>query len=467
LRALVFIFCCWLQVGCAAAPRGEFPSEFKWCVATAAHQIEGGNTNSDWWDWEQAGHIFQNQSSNPADDHWNRVSEDIALLQQLHVRQYRFSVEWAKIEPIEGQFDEAVIAHYANEVRLLQAAHIQPMITLQHFTLPHWVAQKGGWAWEGMPKAFEKMTELVRRRIGPQVRDWVTTNEPMIMLLLGYLEGSFPPGLPTRQKPPPFPAVIPPLVGLLKAHALAYHKLHEFDQQPGFVPARVSMAHHLRIFDAKYFLSPFDQVGAWFSNRTFNWVIPQAIETGVLDVFIPFVVNAEVPIEGLKGTEDYFGLNYYSRDQVHFDTSAPAWLAYSAKQGTPHSDLDWEIYPEGLETLLLEIHRRYPKLSIAITENGVADKEDRLRSDFLISHLQRLQNALGAGVPVEGYCHWSLYDNFEWINGYPPRFGLFAVDYETQKRTLRKSGELFSQVALKNALPKSEEQKPSEKQPDK
>jgi beta-glucosidase len=202
---------------------GSFPKNFQWCVSTSAHQIEGNNINSDWWDWEQIpGHIANNEKSGAACDSWNRVDEDLDMLKDLGVQTYRFSVEWAKIEPEEGQFDQTAIAHYQNEVALLKSAGISPMITLQHFTMPRWVRAKGAWEWDGFPAAFANFAALVYTQIAPQTRDWVTINEPMVTVLGGYLEGVMPPSEQRKLS-----GIAPVLGGLLKAHAAAYSTLHQ------------------------------------------------------------------------------------------------------------------------------------------------------------------------------------------------------------------------------------------------
>lgn len=172
----------------------SFPENFKWCVATSAHQIEGNNVHSNWWSFEQKpGKIRDGKHSGIATNHWNRLDEDTTLLADLNVDQYRFSVEWAKLEPQPGHWNHEAFAHYRKELALLSSKGIEPMITLQHFTLPQWVADRGGFEWEGMPEAFETFALRVYQELGSTVRDWITINEPQVMLALGYIEGIHPP----------------------------------------------------------------------------------------------------------------------------------------------------------------------------------------------------------------------------------------------------------------------------------
>lgn len=160
-----------------------FPAHFKWCVATAAHQIEGSNTNSDWWAFEQVtGNVAKGDKSGMAADHWNRVEADTKLMKELNVNAYRFSIEWAKIEPQQGQWNKEAIEHYRNEIQVLRSHGIKPLITLHHFTLPQWVVKKGSWLWSDFPQAFKKYTEVVISEIAPDVQDWMTFNEPMVII---------------------------------------------------------------------------------------------------------------------------------------------------------------------------------------------------------------------------------------------------------------------------------------------
>lgn len=430
----------------------EFPEGFRWCASTAAHQIEGGNIHSDWWNWEYENWAVR--SGNAADS-WNRVSEDVGLLREIHAGMYRFSVEWAKIEPTQGRFDLSVIAHYRDQVKQLRAAGIEPMITLHHFTFPRWVRQLGGFEWEGLPQAFANYVQLVISQIGPDVEDWITINEPMVHLTLGYVGDRQPPNV--RGESRELEAIIPPLRGLLRAHAQAYSVLKRVAREQKR-SIRVGIANHLRVFDPKIPINPLDAVGASIFDYAFNWLLPNAIETGrlswpkemrgIIGAALP-KINIDEVIPGLRGTQDFFGLNYYTRDYVSVDLAKPAntWLL------TVEDPNYWEIYASGLHRLLLEAHRRMPRLPIVITENGVSDSGDKRRAHALDQHLYAIHQAMRAGVPITGYCHWSLIDNFEWSLGFEPRFGLFEVDYENDfKRTPRSSALHFGDIARTNQV---------------
>lgn len=432
-----------------ALAEGSFPEGFKWCVATSAHQIEGGNIASDWWDWEQQqGKIKNGDKSGKACDHWHRVKEDIGLMGKLGVNQYRFSIEWAKIEPTPGAWNLLAAGHYRREIALLRERGIEPMITLHHFTLPRWFAAMGGWESPQAAELFARYVAFVYKYVATDVRDFITINEPMVHLVLGYAAGINPPGKKGELK-----SVVPPMVGLLKAHALAYQALHSLHKKSRFSekPLRVGVAHHLRVFDPASSWNPADRLLASRLDHAFNWAFAETLETGHLKLNIPFVVDVNVEVPEAKGTQDFIGVNYYTRDMVEVVLGAPGFkLSVPAKAET--NDLGWEIYPEGFYRVLKATAKRFPGKQIFVTENGLADARDVKREAFIESHLSAMRKAMKEGVPVAGYCHWSLYDNFEWSEGFAPRFGLFEIDYNTLERKPRPSALKFSEIARKNSL---------------
>lgn len=438
---VMFQFLLGSQVG--GARELQFPSGFRWCVATAAHQVEGGNTESDWWDFEHThGAIANGDTSGRACEHWDRLEEDTQLLKDLHVNTYRLSVEWAKIEPRQGEWNQEAIAHYQKELKLLKENGIEPMVTLQHFTLPRWVVERGSWEWEGMPAAFGRFTEVVYENLGKDVRDWITFNEPMVLLGAGYVQGFFPPLKKDIQ------AASRAFIGLLKSHAEAYHTIH---RMAGVNPVRVGIAHHLRVFEPKFKISPLDWYVTEKLDQVWNWALADAPETGEVNIQIPFMISLQERILGLKATQDFIGVNYYTRDQVHFSFKTFE-VERSIPEGAAVSDLNWEIYPKGFYKILKRVADRYPRRPILITENGIADRTDRLRVPFMKSHLKALHRAISEGVPVEGYCHWTLIDNFEWREGFSARFGLYETNFATQERIPRESAKLFSQIAETNSV---------------
>ncbi|MBC7387233.1 MAG: glycoside hydrolase family 1 protein [Cryobacterium sp.] len=416
----------------------QFPKDFLWGTATAAHQVEGNNNHSDWWDWEKIpGKIKHGDVSGIACDHWGRFDEDLALMKALGANTYRLSVEWAKIEPKQGVWDEAAIAHYAEVVRKLLASGIEPMITLHHFTSPRWWADKGYWAWEGTAAAFGGYAKLVFERIAPNVRIFTTVNEPLVHLGAGYIMGIMPP------EKKGFEHLQAPLLGMLRAHAAAYRALHECASAHG-KKIEVGMAHHLRIFDPKHTWNPVDQLVSKIMDAAFNTSVPNALETGRIRVKVPGLLTIDEDIPGLANTQDYFGLNYYSRDLVTLGWKDGSLQPLpTVKKGALVNDLGWELYPEGFLRVLRRVAKHYPGKPIYVTENGLADAVDSRRANFIESHVSAMETAIGEGVPVKAYCHWSLLDNFEWIEGFEPRFGLVEIDYATLARKPRPSFQVY------------------------
>jgi len=387
----------------------DFDARFLFGTATSATQIEGGCRNTDWYEFAAAGGAH-GDSLEVACDHWVRYREDVELSARLGLNAQRLSLEWARIEPEDGRFDEHALERYRSEVAALVDAGIEPMVTLHHFSFPLWLARRGGVLAPDMPQRLETFARRVGRALGRSVRTWITINEPNVLAAQGYLFGVWP---PAKRQPAHLPKVI---LQLRKAHRLAYRALHEF------IPnARVGLAHHLRVATPKT-QSLLDRAGASLLDFVFNRLF--------LDL-----------------PQDFIGLNYYSRDLVRFAPDRPRdlFLERSVDPNSDVSDLGWEIYPEGLGQLLRELAAR--KLPIFITENGIADAADTLRPGFLLSHLGQVARAVKEGIDVRGYYHWSLLDNFEWSEGYTPRFGLYALDYATQTRRLRASGDLYGQVA--------------------
>lgn len=430
----------------------QFPTGFQWCTATAAHQIEGRNIDSDWWEWELDN---WGVTSGVAVDHWNRVDEDIRLMKDLNAGTYRFSVEWAKIEPQENVFDPAAILHYRQEVEKLRRAGIRPMITLHHFTFPRWVRARGGFEWSGLPVAFARFAERVALEIGADVTDWVTINEPMVHLVLGTVSDRQPPN--RRGESKAIGALLAPLRGVLKTHAAGYWMLKDVARRQGR-SVSVGLAHHLRVFDPAAPWNVLDRLGAGIFDHAFNWMIPEALATGklhwpagfqaIVGVFLP-TLSVDESMPEVRGTQDYFGFNYYTREKISVDLAKDpsGWLAMGTDPRV------WEIYPSGMYRLLKEIHARYPQLGVMVTENGVDDAADLKRVKFIEDHLYAMHQAMAEGVPVTGYCHWSLLDNFEWTMGFDSRFGLYSVDYlDDLKRTKRPSGIRFAEIALQNGL---------------
>jgi beta-glucosidase len=409
------------------------PKGFLFGTATASHQVEGGNSN-DWTDFEQSGfpdgrpHIANNDQSGLADDSWNRFDEDLALMKSLGANTYRFSVEWSRLEPMEGQWNERAMARYRSWTTKLRAAGIEPMVTLFHFTLPKWVAAKGGLERPEVADDLAAFTRRVAKELGGSVDFWCPINEINVVAAQGWLVGIWPPG-----KTGDTAAQAQVMATLLKAHAKMAKALREVDVTDANGDGHATLittAHHVRIFQpASHAL--LDTAIAGLTDDFVNEAIPRAFATGHISLNVPGTIDIEEDVDGLKGSIDVLGLNYYTRDIVRADLGSASLSQLYYRAGRPTNDQGWDIYPDGLYVLL----KRFSAYGwpLVVTENGLSDHEGTHRSLYLAQHLAALERAVDEGVDVRGYYHWSLLDNFEWADGFSARFGLFAVDYANNR----------------------------------
>lgn len=424
------------------APESVFPKGFLMGAASAAHQVEGGLEN-DWTDWENTKypdgkpHIADGTVSGRACDSWNRFDDDVACLKQLDANAYRWSLEWSRLEPEEGRWDQAAADRYKSWIDTLSAAGIKSMVTAYHFTLPRWVAKDGGWQNDKTIDRFEAFVRKVAAEFGKLPDMWCTVNEPTVVAIQGYLRGIWPPGLKDEA------ATARAMARVMKGHARAAAILKPFGKPVG-------LAHHVRLLHPASW-SPMDKVIARFSDHFVNDAVVECHRTGRIQVLIPGKITIDEPVPDLKGSFDYLGINYYTRDHVKTDLKDPSMSRQFVPEGRPKSDLGWDIYPAGLHHALL----RWKKLGlpIHITENGIADATGERRPAYLTAHLYAIERALRDGADVRGYFHWSLTDNFEWAEGYSARFGLFKVDPTDPalKRVPTKAVAVFQELAKKLA----------------
>jgi len=410
------------------------PAGFMLGTSTAAHQVEGGNENQ-WSVWERGQwpdgrpHIKDGALSGAATDSWNRFDEDVRLMERLGSNAYRFSVEWARLQPTPEAWDTEALARYQQWARTLRQKGITPLVTLYHFTLPTWVADTGGWENAATLEAFEAYVARVAEALGGEVDWWCTINEPNVYAVLGYLEGEWPPGKQDMK------ATATVLSHLLEAHALAARQLRlkdTVDADGDGHATRVGLAHHVRVFQPASGTTA-DTTVAALTDSFFNESVVESVRTGRIRLSVPGQVSIDREVADLKGSIDYLGINYYTRDYVRQYLGEPALSRQYVPRGREKNDLGWELYPEGLYLFLT----RYAKLGLPlmVTENGMADHSGERRPYFLQSHVYAVEQARAQGVEVLGYFHWSLLDNFEWAEGYEPKFGLFAVDLASPEKT--------------------------------
>jgi beta-glucosidase len=451
-----------------------FPDDFDWGVAVAAQHVEHQQP-SDWTAFERRviresktgtgdqpgqakpGHIrdldqYSAEVRQKKVDFDNRYESDFAELAKLGLNSYRFSLSWARLFPRAGMTDPdpAGVKFYQDVIAAAKANGLKPHVSLFHFSTPEWFWEeqggKRGWERPDALSHWGRYVEAVSELLGPEIDHWCTLNEPMVYVLWGYIEGIFP---PLEQRAGPID-VAPVVAQLLRAHADAYRILHA-DAEARGQSISVGLTQHTRAFEPWRNWHPLDRLAAGFVQQAFIWDVFDAIESGT---YAMTDTDFNVVVDGLAGTQDYVGINYYGRFYVQMDIDAMAAgpITHTHDPNDPNeltSDLGWALYPIGFSAILEEAWQRYRK-PIQILENGIADaaQPDSLRQTFLVSHLREVWHAINTlGIDIQGYFHWSHLDNFEWAEGFGPRFGLFAVDYENDfARAPRDSASVYAEI---------------------
>ncbi|MFA7314311.1 MAG: glycoside hydrolase family 1 protein [Candidatus Magasanikbacteria bacterium] len=396
----------------------QFPKNFYWGCSTSAHQIEGGLKN-DWSEWEKSNKRLEelkNKNLNPLDFISDKASNsfennnaDIACMKDLHLNAYRFSLDWSRIEPEEGKFDESALEYYLHFVKKLKLNNIEPFVTLWHWPIPLWMRDKGGWESREIVFYFSRFTKKVVEYLNDEVDYWVTLNEPMVYSSMSYLKGFWPP-----QKKSIW-AMMKVLKNLVLAHKQAYRVIKDIGQKN-----QVGIAKHNIYFEAyqNKFVNKFLKLMAdWWWNNNF--------------------------LQKIVDTQDFIGLNYYFHSKIDYGFG-------KAHVYNKISDLGWGLHPEGIYHVLKDL-QKFAK-PIYIMENGLADKGDQYRSWYIREILSNVYKAIKDDVDVRGYFHWSLIDNFEWAEGFHPRFGLYEVDFRTFERKARSSAEYYRDICKNNRI---------------
>ncbi len=394
-----------------------------WGTAVAAHQVEGGNFNnwSEWekqnaerlakearqkwqpWQQEKFPEMFDppNYISGRACDHYHLYEQDFNIAKSLGHNAHRFSIEWSRIEPEEGKFNQSEIEHYRNIIKALKIRGLEPFISLWHWTVPIWFAKKGGFEKRKNIKYFIHFCEVVVKEFKNDVKFWLVLNEPEIYTGHSYLKGTWPP-----QKKNFF-SYLKVFKNLIRAHRSVFGAIKQIDDQ-----AQIGIAKN-----NVYFEGWLASIANWWWNFYF--------------------------LNYIKNYQDFIGLNYYFHNRIK-------GLKFNQNKNEKTSDLGWEIYPEGIYHVLKEL-KKYQK-PVYITENGLADAKDEKREKFIKENLYWVYKAMQEGVDVRGYFYWSLLDNFEWDKGFWPRFGLVEIDYQTMERKVRPSAQEYAKICKNNEL---------------
>ncbi len=406
-----------------------FPDDFLWGSSQSGHQVEGENFDSDWWRWEQRpGRIADGSISKEAAGHAGRFEQDFDLARDLGHKAHLFSLEWARIQPSPGEFDEAAIEHYRHVFEALRARGLEPICVLQHVTVPSWFAESYGWHSNAAPELFQVYAERVAREFGPLCRWWIPIREPMHWCTMAYIERVWPPASGNLVR------AWRALVNMADAHSRAYRALHEASGD-----ALVGTAVHARLFSALDSESAWDVRTERREQRRCNHIWLDALTTGRWPLHLGRA-------EGIKDTLDFVGVAYYGRETVRFSPLRPTQdLAQRTDaEGGALKPLRYGADPDGFCAVLREMGRY--KRPVLVTANGLATDDDERRCRYLVEHIVALRDALDGGVDVRGYCFRSFLDGFEWDAGYSERFGLVHVDRKSLTRTPNPSALLYKDL---------------------
>lgn len=381
----------------------EFPKGFFWGAASASYQVEGNIYNNDWAFEARNKKRVPVADSGP--DHYNRYEEDFDIAKSLGHNCHRFSIEWSRIEPAEGEFSFDALRHYEKVLQALKKRKLEPFVTLWHFTLPQWLSEKGGMAHPKFPEFFARYAAFISANLGNYCTHWATINEPNVVSGQGYISGNWPPHKKYR-----YLKLIGVLNNLAKAHILAYEEIkkHDFVSDVGIVK------HNIYFHNEG--INPFNWLRAKLNDWFWNYRLLNKIHYHC----------------------DSIGLNYYNH------------AGYGDKNIYKKTDMGWDIFPEGIYHTLLGL-KKYNK-PVFVAEAGIADEQDMYREQYIKDLVFWMHQAISDGVSLKGYMYWSMTDNFEWALGYSKRFGLVEINYETKERHIRESAYALKEIAEANAL---------------
>ncbi|MGR5119507.1 GH1 family beta-glucosidase [Vibrio astriarenae] len=430
--------------------------EFVFGVATSSYQIEGGvmeggRTPSIWDTFcKKPGAVDNGDNGDVACDHYHLWKQDIEMIQGLGVDAYRLSIAWPRILPRDGEVNPEGLAFYEQIIDECHARGLKVFVTLYHWDLPQYLEDKGGWLNRETAYKFAEYAEVVSRHFGDKIDVYTTLNEPFVSAFLGYRWGEHAPGIKGEKE------------GFLASH----HLMLGHGLAMPVLRKNAPKSKHGVVFNAApgYALTPADQAAAdyadaenyqWFIDPVLKGEYPALVLDKRADV-LPMILEGDLDI--ISAPVDYIGINYYSRNLVHFNEQGDVQKVIP--EGAECTYIGWEIYPQGLRDLMVRLNERYDNLPpIYITENGAAGNDelthnkvnDEQRVRYFQSHLEALDEAVKAGVRIDGYFAWSLMDNFEWAFGYCQRFGIVHVDYNTQQRTLKQSAIAYRNMLLERA----------------
>jgi len=399
-------------------------------VASSAGQIEGGILSHNWDDWCKQGRIKDRTTYSRANDFRRLWRGDIDMMADMGIKTYRFSIEWSRVEPEQGVYNQEETDWYRELLMYMKSKGIMPLLTLHHFTTPMWFEKMGAFEKPDNIPVFLGFVAYAVKQFGDMVNEYVTINEPNVFASEGYFNGVFPPGKRSYKLACRVQSV------MASCHVHAYILIHKLRKEMGYDDTKVGFANHLRVFKPKNPGNPWHRFCASLTGHAFQGTLTNACLLGRFR--LPLIAYG-----GIKPGEyaDFLGINYYSCSSV-------SKIGGNDQDGAYKNDLDWDIYPEGIRQCA-ESQYKVLQRPVYITENGACDNHDTFRCLFIYDHLKAL---LSSDLPIQRYYYWSFTDNFEWAEGESSRFGLVHVDYETQKRTIKKSGRFYSEIIKNNGV---------------
>lgn len=416
----------------------KFSKGFMLGAATAAHQVEGNNIHSDYWAQEHMKHTSFVEPSGEAVDHYNRYEEDIRLMADAGLNAYRFSIEWARIEPEEGKFDAAEVEHYRSVIRCCRKHGIEPIVTLHHFTSPKWLISKGGWEADTTPAYFARYAEFVMERLGSELKYVCTINEANMGIQIAAISARYIAQMKARAAAASTDGTVQVGINMekmmenMRAAAMESAEVFGVPKAEVFVSGRTQhgdelvMEAHKAARAAIRKAAPHVKVGITLSLHDIQ---PQpGGEENAIKEWAEEFTHYLPAIEG----DDFLGVQNYTRSRIGAEGSLPT------PEGAELTQMDYEFYPEALENVIRKVATVFSG-DLIVTENGIATADDSRRVEFIRRALAGVRNCIVDGIPVKGYCYWSLLDNFEWQKGFSMTFGLIAVDRATQTRYPKES----------------------------
>lgn len=461
------------EVDADRSAQTRFPASFVWGAATASYQIEGahnadGRSESIWDTFSRTpGNVKNGDTGDTADDHYNRMADDVSMMQKLGLQAYRFSIAWPRVLPEgEGKINEPGLDFYDRLVDRLMEAGIRPYATLYHWDLPQALQDRGGWGNRAILEQFACYTEAVAQRLGDRIKDWITLNEPHVFSYVGHYWGSHAPGLKS------LPLANQVAHNVMVAHGRAVSVIRALwpDAKVG-ITLNLNMSYPASDMPADRMAARIadGQLDRWFLDPLYGRGYPVDMLALYGDAS-PVVEPGDMEV--IATPTDFLGVNYYANRFVRAVGVDVAPLGFSSlnpdelvQAGYEVTEMGWPVMPDGLRELLVRLHHEYRPPAIYITENGAAFADvveqdgsgnavvhDPRRVDYLKEHLAAARRAISDGVPLRGYFTWSLMDNFEWAHGYGKRFGIVYIDYESQQRVLKDSAKYYSRVIQANEV---------------